>query len=602
MLKEMIRQIDEPEHAVLSLEVQAAMGPVVQPQRSQFELLVRHLLDRFFNNDMVSVEGEMMKRLILAAAVIAVPQLLFALFLYPVYHGVPPVRPLKPLFWSQVNHHYFYVMYSFVVMGAVTVFEWELLFPELLDVFVLSTLPIPGRRLFWARIAALMIFLVMFLVGMNLLGAAFFPLVADMPGLVRYAAAHVIAVGLAGVFVGAFFLGLQGVLILLVGQRLSWSFSPLLQGASMMLLLTVFILSPMLMMFLRPLLESDSGVVRYFPPFWFLGIYERILAGSSTLPMFTALARTGLFATLLAMLTVAVTYPLAYRRRTRQLIEGFTAARRQRWISRWISGLLHAVVLRIPQRRAVYHFINQTLLRTQRHRVYLAMYGGVGITLMIASAIVIKPGHGHVRFGVTEYGLRAAIPMLAFWIVAGLRMALVSPVDARGSWVFGVIHGRPQLNHLVATKIWVFLWASLLTLTAVAGSRAIGPAALRGWKVTAVQVVVALGLSLLLTDAFFGKVMVVPFTKWQSAGQRNLALVVIPYLVYFPLLVMYTVGLEGWMEKSVRHLVYTVCFVAIAHGMLRRRHRRIVNEQAGRVELEDVEVVYQGLGLRMDQG
>ncbi len=81
MLEEMIRQIDEPEHAVLSLEVQAAMGPVVQPERSQFELLVRHLLDRFFNNDMVSVEGETMKRLILAAAVIAVPQLIFALFL-----------------------------------------------------------------------------------------------------------------------------------------------------------------------------------------------------------------------------------------------------------------------------------------------------------------------------------------------------------------------------------------------------------------------------------------------------------------------------------------------------------------------------------------
>ena len=45
MLKEIIRQIDEPEHAVLSLEVQAAMGPVVPPDRSQFELLVRHLVD-----------------------------------------------------------------------------------------------------------------------------------------------------------------------------------------------------------------------------------------------------------------------------------------------------------------------------------------------------------------------------------------------------------------------------------------------------------------------------------------------------------------------------------------------------------------------------
>jgi len=250
MLKEMLRRIDEPENAVLSLEVQAGMGPVIEPERSQFELLVRHLLDRFLNNDMVSVEGEAKKRLIQAAVVIAVPQLIFALFLYPVYHGVPPIRPLKPPFWSQVNHHYFYVMYSFVVMGVVTVFEWEQLFPELLDVFVLSTLPIANRRLFWARISALVMFLTMFLAVVNLLGAVFFPLVADLPGLLRLVLAHVVAVGSAGVFVAAFFLGLQGVLINVLGQRLSRAVSPFVQGLSMMILLTVLVLCPMVMMFL----------------------------------------------------------------------------------------------------------------------------------------------------------------------------------------------------------------------------------------------------------------------------------------------------------------------------------------------------------------
>lgn len=600
MLKEMLRRIDEPENAVLSLEVQAGMGPVIEPERSQFELLVRHLLDRFLNNDMVSVEGEAKKRLIQAAVVIAVPQLIFALFLYPVYHGVPPIRPLKPPFWSQVNHHYFYVMYSFVVMGVVTVFEWEQLFPELLDVFVLSTLPIANRRLFWARISALVMFLTMFLAVVNLLGAVFFPLVADLPGLLRLVLAHVVAVGSAGVFVAAFFLGLQGVLINVLGQRLSRAVSPFVQGLSMMLLLTVLILCPMVMMFLQPLLESASVSVRYFPPFWFLGIYERVLAGSSTLPVFTALARTGLFATLLVVLLVVVTYPLAYRRRTRQLIEGSTAARGVNWVSKSIDGVLHAVVLRIPQRRAVYHFINQTLLRTQRHRVYLAMYGGVGFTLMIASAIVIKPSHGYIGFGVTEYGLRAAIPMLAFWTVAGLRMALASPVDQRGGWIFGIIHGRPRLDHLVAAKVWVFLWGCAITLAAVAGAHAIGPAALRGWRVTLGQVVVAVGLSLLLTDAFFMKVKVVPFTKGQTSGERNLALVVVPYMVYFPLLVWKAVELEGWIEASGRHLLIAAGWIAAAHFAMRWRHRRIVNEQAGRVELEDVEVVYQGLGLRIE--
>jgi hypothetical protein len=368
----------------------------------------------------------------------------------------------------------------------------------------------------------------------------------------------------------------------------------------MMLLLTVLILCPMVMMFLQPLLESGSVAVRYLPPFWFLGIYEWLLAGSSTLPVFTALARTGLFATLLVVLLVVVTYPLAYRRRTRQLIEGSTTARGANWVSTSIGGVLHAVVLRIPQRRAVYHFINQTLLRTQRHRVYLAMYGGVGITLMIASAIVIKPSHGHIGFGVTEYGLRAAIPMLAFWTVAGLRMALASPVDQRGGWIFGIIHGRPRLDHLVGAKVWVFLWGCAITLAAVAGSYAIGPAALRGWRVTLGQAVVAVGLSLLLTDAFFMKVKVVPFTKGQSSGERNLALVVVPYVVYFPLLVWKVVELEGWIEASGRHLLIAAGWIAAAHLAMRWRHRRIVNEQARRVDLEDAEPMFQGLGLRIE--
>ena len=82
------------------------------------------------------------------------PALLVALFLFPAYHGFPPY-PLHRPFWSQAADHYFYVMYSFIVMGAATVYEWDLLFPDLLDIFVLSPLPIARRRLFFARVLAL---------------------------------------------------------------------------------------------------------------------------------------------------------------------------------------------------------------------------------------------------------------------------------------------------------------------------------------------------------------------------------------------------------------------------------------------------------------
>ena len=144
-----LRIFAAPEFPVLSLEVQAQM-PAADPQeRTQFNLLVRHFLERFFNNELVTADGEAKTRLLQAVYAIALPGIVVALYLFPPYHA-PGGRP----FWSQISDHYFYVMYSFVTVGAVSIFAWDLFFPDLLDIFVLSSLPIAGRRLFLARIVA----------------------------------------------------------------------------------------------------------------------------------------------------------------------------------------------------------------------------------------------------------------------------------------------------------------------------------------------------------------------------------------------------------------------------------------------------------------
>ena len=69
-----------------------------------------------------------------------------------------------------MSDQFFYVMYSFVANGAVTIFVGTFFFPDLLDVFVLSTLSIERRTLFTARIAAVGLFLGIFLLGTNALG------------------------------------------------------------------------------------------------------------------------------------------------------------------------------------------------------------------------------------------------------------------------------------------------------------------------------------------------------------------------------------------------------------------------------------------------
>ena len=56
----------------LSLNEQAALGPVRAPERSQLAHLIRHFLERFFNHETASPDGDGKGRLVLIAVAVTV--------------------------------------------------------------------------------------------------------------------------------------------------------------------------------------------------------------------------------------------------------------------------------------------------------------------------------------------------------------------------------------------------------------------------------------------------------------------------------------------------------------------------------------------------
>lgn len=590
-----IRAFTPPQEAVLSLDVQARMPEIEAEKGGQFRLLVRHFLERFFNNGMASSDGEAKARLIQIACAVGLPGFIMALYLYPTYHDVRAHRP----YWAQVGDHYFYVMYSMVALGVVTVFEWDFFFPDQLDVFVLSTLPVKNRKLFLARIVAVFIFIEAFLFDSNFLAPLVLPAATDPPHLMRFLIAHLLAVTVSGTFAAAFILALQGVLLGVFGERLFRRISLLLQGLCVTTLLTVLLLYPIFSGTLQTLMLTKSIAVLCFPPFWFLGLYQRLLEGPSALPIFTRLAQTGCTVTLQMMTLAILSYPLAYRHRTRQLVEGSVKGATRKWSFNPIAKVLHATILSCPSRRAIYHFISHTLLRVHRYRIFLVMYGGLGLALMIASAVRFYSVHGELRFGLSSNGLCAAVPIAAFWTIAGLRTAFLSPADQSGKWIFRVIQGKPGFEQFAAAKLWVLLWGTALTLGVVMLVYAIGPVELRSWRVSVTQILVVIGLCLLLTDAFFLSVKTIPFTGVRVALTTNLALVLIPYLGFFPLLISLTLTLEPWLEASIGHIVIAAVVIAAGHLGMQMAHRRIVADYTSQADLDDDEEAFpQKLGLR----
>jgi hypothetical protein len=254
--------------------------------------------------------------------------------------------------------------------------------------------------------------------------------------------------------------------------------------------------------------------------------------------------------------------------------------------------------------RAVFHFISQTILRVPRYRIYLVLYGGVGLSVVTASVLRFTAVHHQIHIDVSADGIRASVGIVIFWIIAGLRMAFFSSGNQRGRWIFRVLHGNPPamptaMEQFVGTKIWVLAWSLTAAVVACCVLHTIAPAELASGRASGVEVLLALSLCLLLTDAFFLNVTSIPFTSEQSGNDPNLALVVLKYFTFFPLVVALAVWLEPWLEQAtVRIAIFAVAVIAL-HVLLGRRHRAVLREHCNQLPFEEDEEDFpMKLGLR----
>jgi len=593
-----------------SLNTQAALGAVREPHRSQFSWLVRLFLERFFNHETASPDGDAKSRLIQIAVATGLPPVIVAMYLWPIYHPWPP-GPLftgnPPDYWLQANHHFFFVLYSFVALGIATVFEWDLFFPDILDLTILTPLPIPPLHSFAARVASIAIFILGFLFDANILAPFVLPLATDPPNFARLVTAQIIATLSAGLWSAIFVLALNGTLLALLGERLFRRIALLLQCAIITVLVMMMLFFPVLSSAVPFLLKTGSPIAFWLPPFWFLGLYQQIL-GSAVDPaeqlVFATLAHTAIAATLAVVGLATLTYPLAYLRRTRQLVIGGGSHRAARRLFLPFNRLLHATILRTPTRRAVFHFILQTLTRVPRYRIYLVLYGGVGLSVVASSILRIRTAQQHISLAISPEGIRAALAIVIFWIIAGLRMTYVSSGNQRGRWLFRIIHGNPPHLHAAtefsrATRTSVLLLTGAFAVAAFFALRLISPPALLTVSATASQILVASALCLLLTDAFFLHVTAIPFTGESPREQPNLAFTVLKYFAVFPVVSTLPLALEPWIEDSPRHFLIVLCAALIAHALFRRHHRYLLRDYTTQPALEDDEEDFpMKLGLR----
>jgi hypothetical protein len=525
---------------------------------SSFVLLVRHFFGRFFDNEIVSQSGDMRTNVVQALGLLAVPGMFVSLYMLP--QRVSYLHPFARG-WILVSDYYFFVLYSMVVMGFVMVLEWDALFPDRKDYLILTPLPLNGGSIFAGKMVALVLFLGLFVIDANLFCSMLAPAITGGSGTSVFAfwpllEPHLLAVLSGGIFVALSFAGIQGVLINVLTGRAFRRVSSWVQMVSMGLLITVLFLTPLVCAGLRPLIENNSPLLRWFPPFWFLALYMDSVPGHPGGAVLHEIAPLANRALLISAAVFAVTYLLGYRRHARRVMEsvetGFEGPGRLRT---WFDGLWNRWLLPHPLERATFHFISNTILRNARHRLFLAAYGGIAFALALPSVVQVGTKPGVPVVALTSAGLLAVPLTLSFFTVSGLHAAFNLPAELRANWIFQVCEAEESVPHIRAARKWIVTMGIVPLFALLAPFEFL----FRGWQLALVHLSFALLLSLVLLDLLLVWFRKIPFTCSYFPGKTSMAVMA---FLYFAGFVTYSWTMAGVEESLLRRPLDLAVFYA----------------------------------------
>jgi len=561
-----------------------------------FRQLVRHFFAKFFDNDWAPPGGEVTSSVTHAVALLAMPGMVLPIWFITRYAYLAHHPSVEPLRWSW-PHKYLFITFAIGIMGALAVLEWDSLFPDLRDFHILTPLPLRPGTMFAAQVSALLLFLLVFSVAINGMSSFSYPFIAGIPdvaiaGRWRLMLGHMVAVFCASWFAFLTVVAAEGLLLLLLTPRAFRKASPYVQFTALSLIAALFLLYQEVAPYLPVLKPDNLQILRVLPTMWFLGLYE-VIAGNRS-PLFAELARRALMAMAVVTVTAGVTYILAYRRHARRSLEDSPLAEGQTSL---LAGLATRAVdhwlLRQPVERAVFHFLVQTLNRSRKHKLFLAIYAGVGCAVVFEGLVAFYTVEG--PGGVYKPGpALLSIPLvLSLFLLSGLRLIFTIPAELGANWVFRMAESadwRPVFSAIRKAMVLLAilpLFAALLPFYVM----------LWGWSTALMHALFGLTLSVLLMEGLLATFRKIPFTCSYLPGKAKVSERWIPYWFFF---LIYSYLMAGIEQRLLNRPVAFTVFIGVAftaYAVWRIRQTKLFAQEFRLIYEEEPEPVVRTLGL-----
>ena len=309
------------------------------------------------------------------------------------------LQPLSFRQWDLVGIRCVFISFSMIVMGFLVVFEWDALFPDRRDYQILTPLPIGLFRLFLTKGAAFAVFLGLFLLDINFFSTLLWAGVDNGKGVLSIIGAHLAIMVLSGLFAALSMAAVPGVLqSRFLHPPPSGAFPVCHVRPALMAITGAAAVSSrrwLAMALTRPCWSRERrGSPTLSPAIGSPGCTTVSVPASEKVPSASCNSEIGHCgewppqpdcSSSPICPGIAVTLAKSWKRRQPR---PRGPGRLRRAAAAWID----VYILRRPAQVAVLHFINQTITRSMKHRLFLAAYAGCGGALAILTFLSGRDG------------------------------------------------------------------------------------------------------------------------------------------------------------------------------------------------------------------
>jgi hypothetical protein len=497
------------------------------------------------------------------------------------------LEPEKGTAWLEIT---LFISFIMLLIGLVTLFAWEAIFLDRKDYLSLMPLPIAPFLVFTAKFISLVMFIGLFVIGINSLSSIVFAVYLGQskpygltPGLLLLFT-HILVMLAAGSFIFFVLAIIFGLLnVLLKGRFFSWLSDIIRLGLiiGQLFLIYHFLINHRFIKIwfenVQALKSTPTPFIMNFPPLWFTGLYQTLMGNHDA--FFQELADRSLLALAVSILAFFLITLISYGRYLKNLSPESARVYRPSRLKRILEPCLNLIFLRNSVERAAFHFYGSAMSRSRIHRTRLMSYLGVGAG--IALIFFVSTGNYFWKY---RSGNMLSLPLvLNFFLLVGLMDAISIPINYEANWVFRIIENRNGWAYFSALRkstlclILLPLYISLFAFYCF----------FWGWPTAGLHCLYDLAFAVLLMEGLLFRRIKFPFACSCAPGKSRLYFFWFPYLGLFLAYIYMPRWMEPYFMEGGRRFIIFYGFAILAVIALRLYHklffyprRRLIYEES----------------------